>query len=83
METIGTRSVIERDEQTEGAILTLLLDFEAGSLWSEDELIRALRRSRIEVLDSLASLHAAGLVHRCKGFTFATRAASNFDRIGI
>jgi hypothetical protein len=82
METSAS-SVIERDEQVEGAILTLLLDFEAGSLWSEEELIRSLKHSRVEVLDSLSSLYAAGLVHRFEGFVFATRAASRFDRIGI
>lgn len=82
MET-SANSVIERDNRTEGAILTLLLDFEAGSLWSEEELIRALKHSRVDVLDSLSSLHGAGLIHRCEGFVFATRAASSFDRIGI
>jgi hypothetical protein len=75
--------VIDKSAQTEGAILGLLLDFEAGSLWSEEELVRTLSGSRVEVLDGLANLHAAGLIHRCGGFVFATRAASSFDRIDI
>ena len=75
--------VMDRSAQTEGAILGLLLDFEAGSLWAEEELVRALSASRVDVLDGLASLHAAGLIHRCEGFVFATRAAANFDRLDI
>ena len=75
--------VMDQSGQTEGAILGLLLDVEAGSLWAEEELVRALSASRVDVLDGLASLHAAGLIHRCEGFVFATRAASNFDRLDI
>lgn len=76
-------SCVMDSAQTEGAILALLLDFEAGSIWSEDELVRALGASRVEVMDGLASLYAGGLIHRCEGFVFATRAASNFDRLEI
>lgn len=75
--------VADRDAQTEGAILGLLLDFEAGSIWSDEELVRALSASRVAVIDGLASLHAAGLIHRCNGFVFASRAASSYDRLDI
>jgi len=73
--------ISEQDRQAEGAILGLLLDFEAGSLWSVEEIVRELSASRIEVVDGLASLQAAGLIHRCGDFVFATRAASRFDRL--
>lgn len=75
--------VADHSTQTETAILALLLDFEAGSLWSEDELIRAMSASRVDILDGLTSLHGAGLVHRCNGFVFASRAASSFDRLDM
>jgi hypothetical protein len=73
----------EQERQTEGAILALLLNFEAGSLWSGEELIRQLSASRLEVIDGLASLQAAGLIHRIGDYVFATRAASTFDQLEL
>ncbi|HEV7938558.1 MAG TPA: hypothetical protein VGP18_11120 [Solirubrobacteraceae bacterium] len=73
----------EQERQAEGAILGLLLNFEAGSLWSVEELIRQLSASRLEVIDGLASLHAAGLIHRMGDYVFATRAASTFDQLEL
>ncbi len=83
MNQCGSCVTAERDVQTEGAILGLLLDFESGSIWSEEELMRELSASRVEVLDGLARLRGAGLIHRCGRFVFATRAASRFDRLEI
>ena len=60
------------------------LNFENGSIWSVGGGRGAkLSASRIEVIDGLASLHAAGLIHRCGDFVFATRAASRFDRLKL
>jgi hypothetical protein len=73
----------EPESQAEGAILGLLLNFDAGSLWSVEEVVRQLSASRLEVVDGLASLQAAGLVHRVDDFVFATRAASSFDRLEL
>jgi hypothetical protein len=73
----------ERDRQAESAILGLLLNFDAGSLWSVEEVVRQLRAPRLEVMDGLASLRAAGLIHRVGDFVFATRAASGFDRLEL
>jgi hypothetical protein len=73
----------EQERKAEGAILGLLLNFEAGSLWSVEELIRQLSASRLEVVDGLASLHAAGLIHRMGDYVFATRAASTFDQLEL
>lgn len=74
---------MDAGRQAEGAILGLLLNFEAGSIWAVDELVRQLSAPRVEVIDGLTSLEAAGLVHRLEGFVFATRAASSFDRLEI
>lgn len=76
-------SVAERDGQVEAAILSLLLDFQTGSVWSVEEVVRELSATRLETMDALASLHGAGLLHRCGEFVFASRAASRFDRFDI
>ena len=72
-----------QERQAEGAILALLLNFEAGSLWSVEELDRQLSSSSLEVIDGLVNLQAAGLVHRIGDYVFATRAASTFDRLEL
>jgi hypothetical protein len=79
----GSCVIAEQERQAEGAILGLLLNFDAGSLWSVEEVVRQLSASRLEVIDGLASLQAAGLVHRVGDFVFATRAASSFDRLEL
>ncbi len=79
----GSCVMAEQEQPAEGAILGLLLNFEAGSLWSVEEVVRQLSASRLEVIDSLASLQAAGLIHRLGDYVFATRAASSFDRLQL
>ncbi len=79
----GSCVTVEREGQADGAILGLLLNFEAGSLWSVEELVRQLSAPRLDVIDGLANLQAAGLVHRVDDFVFATRAASSFDRLEL
>jgi hypothetical protein len=79
----GSCVMAEQERQVEGAILALLLNFEAGSLWSVEELNSQLSASRLEVIDGLASLHAAGLIHRIGDYVFATRAASTFDQLEL
>ena len=79
----GSCVMAEQELQAEGAILGLLLNFDAGSLWSVEEVVRQLSTSRLDVIDGLASLQAAGLIHRVGDFVFATRAASSFDRLGL
>jgi hypothetical protein len=73
------------------ALLGLILD-DARSLWSLAELDRSLQPgheaqtgaepSRARVDDTVADLHAAGLIHRIGQFVFATRAALEAERIG-
>ena len=79
----GSCVMAEQELQAEGAILGLLLNFDAGSLWSVEEVVRQLSTSRLDVIDGLASLQAAGLIHRVGDFVFAARAASSFDRLGL
>jgi hypothetical protein len=67
----------------ESAILALLLNFDAGSIWAVDELVRQLSAPRLDVLDGIAELEGAGLVHRLGDFVFASRAASSFDRLEL
>jgi hypothetical protein len=74
---------VEQERPAEGAILGLLLNFDSGSLWSVEEVVRQLSSSRLEVLDGLASLEAGGLIHRVGDFVFATRAASSFDKLEL
>jgi hypothetical protein len=83
MDGPGSCVAVEQDRQVEGAILGLLLSFDAGSIWSVEEVVRELSASRIQVMDGLASLRAAGLLHRCGDFVFASRAAARFDRIEL
>ncbi len=79
----GSCVMAGQHRQAEGAILGLLLNFEAGSLWSVEEVVRQLSSSRLDVIDGLASLQAAGLIHRVGDFVFATRAASSFDGLEL
>jgi hypothetical protein len=81
MDGQGSCAVAEQDRQAESAILGLLLNFESGSLWSVEEVVRQLSAPRLDVMDGLASLRGAGLIHRVGDFVFATRAASSFDRL--
>lgn len=79
----GSCVVAEQEMQAEGAILGLLLNFDAGSIWSVDEVVGELSASRLEVIDGLASLQGSGLIHRFGDFVFVTRAASRFDRLEL
>jgi hypothetical protein len=79
----GSCVVAGQEMQAEGAILGLLLNFEAGSMWSVEEVVNQLSVSRVEALDGIASLQAAGLIHCLGDFVFATRAASRFDRLEL
>ncbi len=63
----------EQDHRTEQTVLVMLLTG-GRRIWSLDELVAEIGR-RMETVDALAALQAAGLVHRCNEFVFATRAA--------
>jgi hypothetical protein len=81
----GHGSCLADDDRrsAESAILGLLLNFDAGSIWAVEEVVRQLSAPRLEVVDGLAELEAGGLIHRIGDFVFASRAASSFDRLGL
>ncbi len=79
MQGQSNETVAERDHQTEATILTLLLS-DGQCVWSVEELVAEIGR-RLDTTDAVAALGAAGLVHRCGEFVFATRAAIRFDGI--
>jgi hypothetical protein len=73
-------NVATGSEHSELVVLTLLLDGETPWLWSLEELARELG-DEPRAADAVASLHGAGLVHRCQQFIFATYAAVRFSRL--
>jgi hypothetical protein len=75
-----TPSIAEEDGQVDHAIFLLLLDRDAQRPWSDQELEREMG---CDVRDNLTRLHAAGLIHRLKGFVWATRAALAAEDIGV
>jgi hypothetical protein len=83
MDRQGSCVVSEGSACSQAAILSLLLDMESGCIWAVEELVRELSASRLDVLDALAGLEGAGLVHRSGDFVFASRAASRFDRLDL
>lgn len=67
------------DAQHDAVVLDLLLT-EHDGLWSTSEL-QHLVGDAIGVEDSIARLHALGLVHRLEEFVFATRAAAHMHAL--
>jgi hypothetical protein len=67
-------------EEVERVVLALLLDPEFSGPWSVQELAREIG-SELRVAVALAGLQAAGLVHRCEEFVWATRAAGRFSQL--
>ena len=69
------------EDRIDQAVLDLLLRGEAAGPWAEEELEREIG-NRVAVVDALARLYAAGLVHRLsEGFVFASRAAVSASRL--
>jgi hypothetical protein len=81
MQDQTNETVEEQDGRAEQTILTLVLSG-GQRIWSVEELVSEIGR-RLEVVDSLGALQAAGLVHRCHDFVFATRAALRFDAMDL
>lgn len=72
----------EQEETAQKGVLELLLSPDSQCPWSVAEIERE-RGDHIDTVDAVASLHAAGLVHRCGEFVFATRAALRMDRLSL
>jgi hypothetical protein len=79
MQDQSNETVAEGVRRTERTILTLLLS-DGQCVWCVEELVADIGR-RLETIDAVAALNAAGLIHRCGEFVFATRAAIRFDGI--
>jgi hypothetical protein len=62
-------------DAAERSVLELLLDPDVPGPWSVHEIGVALG-NEVRAADAIAALRAAGLVHRCHEFVFATRAAA-------
>jgi hypothetical protein len=78
-----TNPTVEQEEhRVDQGVLDLLLDPEEQRPWSVDEVARVMGE-KIDTLDSLARLNAAGLVHRCGEFVFASRAALIAERLRL
>jgi hypothetical protein len=72
----------EQEETAQKGVLGLLLGSESQRPWSVTELERE-RGDHLGTVDAVASLHAAGLVHRCGEFVFASRAAVRMDGLSL
>jgi hypothetical protein len=80
-----SRMPADDEERAEKGILSLLLASDSQRPWSIAELERE-RGEHLEHLgtvDAVASLHAAGLIHHCEEFVFATRAAVRMDDLSL
>jgi predicted transcriptional regulator len=73
-----TQSAIERDNETDGTVLMVLLSDESHRPWAVDEIAREMG---YDVTDSLRRLYGGGLIHRVEGFVWASRAAVMADQI--
>jgi hypothetical protein len=82
MQDESTRLEPDPDETAEKTILSLLLAADSQRPWSVEEVEREIG-SRVRATDGIANLHAAGLVHRCGEFVFATRAALYMDQLAL
>jgi hypothetical protein len=65
-------------EQREKTVLNLLLGDEHDYPWSIDELVQMIG-DRIDTIDAVCRLEAAGLMHRLGEFVFPTLAARSAD----
>jgi hypothetical protein len=69
------------EEQRDSTVLTVMLCEKSSYPWSVEEIARTIH-SRIDAIDSVCCLEAAGLVHRIGAFLFPTLAARRADELG-
>jgi hypothetical protein len=69
------------DQDHDRAVLELLLCDRVP--WAVDEIVREVNSDPLDVIDAVARLVAAGLLHRHDDFVFLTLAARHADEIGI
>ncbi len=74
-------TVHSRQLDTEKAVIELLL---GESLpWIIEEVVREVSSGRLDAIDAINGLVAAGLLHRHDDFVFPTRAARRADEVAI
>jgi hypothetical protein len=76
MQDQSNETFVEHGRRTEKMILMLLLS-EGQCVWSVEELVAQIEH-KLDTEDAVDALQAAGLIHRCGDFVFATRAAVRF-----
>lgn len=69
------------EEQNDGTVLAMLICDQTCPMWSMEEITRTL--GRIDAIDSVNRLAAAGLVHRIDQFVFPTLAARRADELEL
>jgi len=80
--------VAEREDMTQQAVLSILLDAHPGQQ-SVEEVVREMTdrpdefSQRDAILNALRNLAGAGLIHRHGPFVFAPHAAVRVHRLGI
>jgi hypothetical protein len=82
MQDEGIRMPAEEADRVQQTILVLLLAADEQRPWSEAEIALEVGE-HLATADALACLRAAGLVHRCGGFVFASRAAARADELRL
>jgi hypothetical protein len=82
MQDESIRTPVEDAESIDKTVLMLLLADDGRPLWSVEEVEREIG-PRLAMAGSLERLRAAGLIHRCGEFVFATRAAILADRLAL
>jgi hypothetical protein len=80
MQDESTPTVANEERRTDQAILALLLTPEEQRPWSVHE-VELEMGDHLATVDSVARLRAAGLIHRCGEFVFASRAAVTAERL--
>jgi hypothetical protein len=80
MQQQRTCTPADEDTMIDAAVLGLLIHRDDQRPWSKDEIDREIGQNSI---DSLNRLYGAGLLHRLKGFFWATRAAIVADEISF
>jgi hypothetical protein len=71
-------ATIEREAQTDSAILSMLMVETSHRPWSVEEIARKMGQ---DPTDSLRRLYGGGLIHRLEGFVWATHAAVYVEEI--
>jgi hypothetical protein len=80
MQQQRTLTSVEEAGIIDSGVLGLLTQRDNQRPWSKDEIDREIGQ---DSSDSLSRLYGAGLIHRLKGFVWASRAAVMADDISI